>query len=513
MQCLQCGETQPAENLFCTNCGARLAQERPSAPPEEEPQAIAAASVKQEEEKILRELKDALRGVEPKKVSDDSAPERAHWGTAKKLALVGIVTGFIIVLVVGMELLRKRRIGQSSPPPPPLETVLKSEPEKPAIDDALRTTVGKMAAMVEAIDQYSKTKRSLPTSLTSLNRSYADPDASKDGWGQNVLYLVDLANKTYVLRSNGPDGRRQTGDDISVDGDSWESWLKEHEQTISEWRVANPNLHAQLMAVGPSPEELKKLEAARKLEEEKKRQQAEAAAVAQKLEEEQKLDAARQEEERRKLAEAQKREEEQRQARLREETLRQQQAARRPESLRDNFIDGLGKWDAPSGWEVVKEKEASALRVQGLGFLKTGEGWDNYKIEFEVKVSKESAGWVLRAQNSNNFYLFKLGSEKAKAIPKNSLVKYIRSDDKYLNSLRREDAPGAAGVTPLPFKVRNKDYYKVTLVVRGDTMTHYIDGVQVDAWSDDTFGHGRFGFNASAIEQAMIRSLSIEPLR
>ena len=181
--------------------------------------------------------------------------------------------------------------------------------------------------------------------------------------------------------------------------------------------------------------------------------------------------------------------------------------------MHESFIGPLDQWDAPGTWEIVKDKDVSALRVQGLGFLKKGQQWDNYKVEFEIKVNKESAGWVLRAQNSSNFYLFKLGSEKAKAIPKNSLVKYIRLDAQYLNSLKREDAPGAAGVTPLSIKVRNKDYYKVTVTVRGNTITHYIDGIQVDAWNDDTFNHGRFGFNASAIEQATIRNLVVEPLR
>ncbi|HEX2521932.1 MAG TPA: family 16 glycoside hydrolase, partial [Terriglobia bacterium] len=217
-------------------------------------------------------------------------------------------------------------------------------------------------------------------------------------------------------------------------------------------------------------------------------------------------------EERRRQAAA-KKEDELRQAKLREEALRKQQAARRAEPVHETFIGPLDKWDAPGTWEVVKDKDVSALRVQGLGFLKQGQQWDNYKVEFEVKVNKESAGWVLRAQNSNNFYLFKLGSEKARAIPKNSLVKYIRSDAQYLNSLKREDAPGAAGVTPLSIKVRNKDYYKVTVTVSGSTITHYIDGIQVDSWNDDTFSHGRFGFNASAIEQATIRNLVVEPLR
>ena len=262
-----------------------------------------------------------------------------------------------------------------------------------------------------------------------------------------------------------------------------------------------------------SPVDPKKLEAARKLEEEKEEAGSRSRAAVRKQEQEQKrLESARLEEERRKQAEA-KRAEELRQAKIREEALRQQQNARRAETVHESFIGPLDQWDAPGTWEIVKDKDVSALRVQGLGFLKKGQQWDNYKVEFEIKVNKESAGWVLRAQNSSNFYLFKLGSEKAKAIPKNSLVKYIRLDAQYLNSLKREDAPGAAGVTPLSMKVRNKDYYKVTVTVRGNTITHYIDGIQVDAWNDDTFNHGRFGFNASAIEQATIRNLVVEPLR
>lgn len=517
MQCLQCGADQSAENLFCTKCGARLVGARPPAVPEQESGKILSlsTSAREEEEKILRELKEALRGVDPEKSADETGARKHPWSTGKKLALVGAAVVLVMVAVIGFELLQRKRGEPLTPPPTPMETALQPQPVQPPVtDDALRTTVGKMSAILEAIDQHIKSKRGLPPSLTSLNRSYTAPETLKDGWGQNIYYLVDLANKTFVLRSAGPDGKRETADDLAVDNEGVESWVKEREQIISEWRVANPNLHAQLVSVGPSPDELKKLEAARKLEEEKKLQQAEAAAQAQKQQEEQRRrEAARLEEERRKQAEAQKREEEQRLAKAREDALRQQQAARRPEVVKESFINGLQLWDAPPTWEVIKDKDVSALKVQGLGFLKKGEQWDNYKVEFEVKINKESAGWVLRAQNSNNFYLFKLASERAKAIPRNSLVKYIRSDDKYLNSLRREDAPGAAGVTPLAFKVRNKDYYKVTLIVRGNTITHYVDGIQVDAWSDDTFQHGRFGFNASAIEQATVRNVSIEPLR
>jgi hypothetical protein len=202
------------------------------------------------------------------------------------------------------------------------------------------------------------------------------------------------------------------------------------------------------------------------------------------------------------------REEELRQAKVREETQRRHQEM----ETHDDFTAGLSQWDAPAGWEVVKEKDSPALKVQGMGFLKKGEDWDNYKVEFEVKVTKEAAGWMVRAQDPNSFYLFKLSSDQAKTIPKNSLVKYVFSGGKYLNSLTRQDAPAAAGVTLLPFKVNNKDFYKVSAVVKGNAITHSINGVQVDSWTDDTFPRGRFGFNASKVELAAVRNVVIAPL-
>jgi hypothetical protein len=519
MQCLQCGADQPDANRFCTRCGGRLAGVRPSATPSEEPQQalIPSPSAKQEEEQILRELKEALKDVDPDKNPADPAPERTPWSAQKKFAVVAGAVALILVSTIAFELFRKAGGETPTPPPTPVETAIRPEPTAPpVIEDSVRTTVGKMAAILEAIDRYSKTKKGPPPALTSLNRIYTVPDTLKDGWGQNLLYLVDVTNKTFILRSVGPDGKRETDDDLSVDNEERDNWVLEHEQTISEWRIDNQKLHAQMISIGLSPEEeLKRLEAARKLEEEKQRQKDEAAALAQKesVEREQRRLEANRLEEERKQAEAVRLEEEQRQVKAREEALRQQQAARRPEDLKETFINGLELWDAPPTWEIIRDKDVNALRVQGLGFLKKGGQWENYRVEFEVRVNRESAGWVLRAQNSNNFYLFKLASEKAKAIPKNSLVKYIRLEDKYLNSLKREDAPGAAGVIPLSFRVRNRDYYRIMLTVRGNTITHYIDGIQVDAWTDATFTHGRFGFNASAIEQATIRGLSIEPLR
>src|SRR4029453_12000726 len=102
MQCLQCGADQPGENRFCTRCGGRLGGGRPSAAPSEEPQQalIPSPSAKEEEEQILRELKEALKDVDPDKNPIDPAPEGTRWSAEKKFAVVAGVVALILVSMI-----------------------------------------------------------------------------------------------------------------------------------------------------------------------------------------------------------------------------------------------------------------------------------------------------------------------------------------------------------------------------------------------------------------------------
>jgi hypothetical protein len=508
MQCPRCGFEQSAERPNCAKCGTKLGEPLPEVTVKDtgQVQLPPVSPSKEEEDKILRELKATLNGESGQTWS---SLFRSRWMWLGLALLLGI-------LVFGsvLHFLLKKRPLPVPPPPPPSQVVAPMPVSPPVVDEATRNTVGKMAAILEAIQKYEENKKTLPLSLLSINKGYSEPESLRDGWGQNLIYLVDVTNKNFILQSLGPDGRRGSADDLTVSSENREAWLKEHEQSANEWRLASPNLYAQMVSVGPTVEELKKLEIARKTEALEKKRREEALQVEQRKKEadQRHQEAARQEEEKRKQTEARKREEDLRQAKLREEAQRQQ-ALRQASVINDNFIGGLSQWDALSTWEVEKEKEFSVLRVQGLGFLKMSPAWDNYKVEFDIRVNKESAGWVLRAQNSSNFYLVKLGSEKAKAVPRNSLVKYIFSDGKYLNSLKREDAPGATDVILLPFKVRNKDYCHVIISLKGTNISHSINGIQVDSWNDSTFDHGRFGFNASIIEMASIRNFSLEPLK
>ncbi len=267
MQCLQCGADQAKENLFCTKCGARMSASQSLLSPAEasKGEALPPSTADEEEEEILRELKEALKSVEPSKDPKPNA-ETAPQTSNKKLWITGLATTLVAFVAIGLLLfLKSKKEPAASPPASIVE--LPAQPPTAILtgpDEPTRVTVGKMGAVIEAITQYSKTKKGLPSSLTNISRAYADPESIKDGWGQNILYLVDLTNKTYVLRSLGSDGRRDTGDDIAVYSDNVEGWLTEQEAIINEWKLANPNSYSQLTLAGPSPEELKKLEAAQK---------------------------------------------------------------------------------------------------------------------------------------------------------------------------------------------------------------------------------------------------------
>ena len=267
MECPGCGADQRDDSHFCTKCGTRLIGE-PQLPPEEPEsveESLVSTSAKDEEEKILRELKEALKVVEEPKEPPFEG-KRSFFRSWK----VWVAGGVLIVaglVAVALELVWHHQPPAPIPEPLPVEPIVPSSPPpSTAEEEARRTTVGKISAILEAIRNYENARKDLPPSLSSINKGYVDMDTLKDGWGQNLLYLVDLTNKTYVIHSLGPDAKRDTPDDILVTNENQEAWLNEHAQEAAEWRLASPSLYAQLTSVGPDVEELKKLQAAKKLE-------------------------------------------------------------------------------------------------------------------------------------------------------------------------------------------------------------------------------------------------------
>jgi len=521
MFCAACGARQEPDSRFCPRCGARLVVPPPEPQPMEEPEPTPQMALNFS----VQTSPETAPLSEPESEPEDVLPtppieETTHpvEGPLSPRVKNVWITGFLLTLMLVLALawgLIQRETQAPAPAPAPAAEVPPPPPAEPSPpDEPTKATLGKMAAILDALGNYSRrTKGSLPVSLLELNKGYATPAILLDGWGRDIYYLVDVQHKTFLLRSPGPDGMRDTLDDLSVSNEDAENWLQKNEALASEWKSGNPGLYAQMTAFGISAEELKKLEAARKAEEERQKKEAEArAALSGQEEERRRLEAQQKaEEEKQRQLEAARQEEELRQARLREEAQARQRAHLESMSFSDDFSSSLENWEAPASWETAWEKKIPVLKIKGFGLLKPGQTWDNYQAEFEVKINKEAAAWILRAAGSRSFYMFKLSSEKSEAVPKNSLIAYVFAEGKYLNSARREDAPGAAAVTLIPFKIRAKEYLRVRVVARGHTITHFINDARVDSWNDDTFPHGRFGFNASTLESAIVRNLRISP--
>lgn len=451
--------------------------------------------------------------------------ERMGTPAAKQKSHVGIlvVAAVIVVGLIGGSLMVWQRIKvkretaqlaqQTQAAPPAVPSPAPTQPPAPSIDEKTRDTMGKMNAILMAIETFKTVKKKLPTSLNELGKIMEDPQVKSDSWGNPLIYLVDLTNDTFVLRSAGPDGKRDTEDDIRVSDDTLARWREQHHEVLDEWRIANLELFQKLSGEQITSETNLALERKR-AEREKARADAAAQRAAQ-------LAAQRQqEEELRKqrelaaqLAEQQRLQEEARRRAEEERLQRERAEAERKARLEkmnfvENFDFNLHRWTATS-FQAVTEKGRPAMRIVGFGLLRDAGDWDNYTVLFDVKIQKEGVNFIIRARDRQNFYFLKLTDDKAKNVPKNSLIKYIYSGGRYVDAGTSGEAPGAKSLVTLPMKIKQNETLHLAISVSGNTIRTSINGQLVDTWQDNTFKQGAFGFNCSDQEQAVVTSFQM----
>jgi hypothetical protein len=428
------------------------------------------------------------------------------------VVLFGIILGSAMVIQrirakrQAAQLAQQTQIPTGATPPPVVTT------ETPPQDEKLKDTLGRMNAILVAVENYRTARKKLPLSLQDLGSVMEDAQMRNDGWGNPLIYLVDLSNNTFVLRSVGPDGKRDTEDDLRVTDDSLAQWRGQHHEAIDEWRVANLDLFQKLSSEQLTTDTKAALDR-KKAEREKAKAEALAAQQAAQQAAQRKAD-----EEKRKQQEAAQLAEQQRlqqeaQRRIEEERVRQQaEAQRKARQEKMNFVEtfgaGLSRWSAAS-FETVTEKGKPGMRINGLGLLKDASDWENYTATFDVKIQKEAVNFIIRARDHQNFYFLKLTDDKAREFPKNSLIKYLYVGGKYLSGPASNEAAGALDIVTLPFKIKRNDTYHVTISVSGGTIRTNINGQTVDTWQDNTFKQGAFGFNCSTVEQATVTSFQM----
>ncbi|MAE65703.1 MAG: hypothetical protein CMJ18_15650 [Phycisphaeraceae bacterium] len=161
----------------------------------------------------------------------------------------------------------------------------------------------------------------------------------------------------------------------------------------------------------------------------------------------------------------------------------------------DDFRAGTDKWIGGAsgrivdGWYHLRGKQAVLHRVA----VRDSGNWTDYVVEFDVKVINSIASWMVRCRlepGPGHHYLFCFNGRELER-----------------NVMR--DRNRQAGVTRLRRPVRHGTPARVTIVVRGNTIKHYVNGELIDTLTDDALARGGFGFRQMNREEGAFANVKV----
>jgi hypothetical protein len=126
----------------------------------------------------------------------------------------------------------------------------------------------------------------------------------------------------------------------------------------------------------------------------------------------------------------------------------------------------------------------------------------DYRLEFQASIDAKSIGWVFRAADPDNYYAMKLMTVSSGLSTKVALFKYLVANGKQTQ----------VGRVPIDFAVHPDTVFDIRVDVRGPQFTTYIQGQQVDSWTDDQLKIGGAGFLNERDERGKVKSVSIRYL-
>ena len=183
---------------------------------------------------------------------------------------------------------------------------------------------------------------------------------------------------------------------------------------------------------------------------------------------------------------------------------------------------GGGKSHKPAGSNAAASDGSGPSIIMGEGGWVEGWGGDpsgmhagrqitiyrpslklsDYRLEFQASIDTKSVGWVFRAADPDNYYAMKLMTVSSGLSPKVALFKYLVANGKQTQ----------VGRVPIDLAVQPDTVFDVRVDVRGPQFTTYIQGQQVDSWTDDQLKIGGAGFLNERDERGKVKSVSIRYL-
>lgn len=161
-----------------------------------------------------------------------------------------------------------------------------------------------------------------------------------------------------------------------------------------------------------------------------------------------------------------------------------------PVTLHQDFHgSGFGDWATLALHNTVDDprNSLSAPDIAKLGSLRLwtkSVALQNYQMEFQGQVEKQSLSWAFRASDQNNYYATKLAINKPGATQNANVVRYA-----VINGRVTERHAEASQVT----LERGKSYV-IRVSVQDDHFNTYLDGQLIGHFTDDKLSRGGVGF-------------------
>jgi hypothetical protein len=171
-------------------------------------------------------------------------------------------------------------------------------------------------------------------------------------------------------------------------------------------------------------------------------------------------------------------------------------AERASVEVADTFRGGMQAWGGTGNTPVAgwSKHPDGYMRTGELALFRPSQNFTDYRLEFYGQIENKSMGWVVRAQDKQNYQAMKFTVVEPGLRPVIAMVHYPVVGGKRGHKVE----------TPLSVMVHNHRPYHVTVDVRGNHFRTSIEGEEVDSFTDDTLASGGIGFFSEAGDKARL---------
>ncbi|MCL5744081.1 MAG: hypothetical protein M1541_09160 [Acidobacteria bacterium] len=154
-------------------------------------------------------------------------------------------------------------------------------------------------------------------------------------------------------------------------------------------------------------------------------------------------------------------------------------------------------------WQVARKSWSyhpdGYARTGQLALFPSSLHLSDYRFEFLAQIEQKSVGWVFRARDPRNYYAMKFTVLRPGPLPVLAVVHYWVI----------EGRKGPVAEEPVTVTMHNNMPYSIAVRVSGSRFTTFVEGEQVDSWTDNQLTSGGVGFFSDPGERARLYWMAV----